>query len=763
VNRHQLRPLFARFVIAWAASVGALAAAQVSAAPPASPTATPSAGTPLADPAFLERYAETYRFTHGRPTSIRVTDDGQAVLFLRSGPRSFVRDLYEFDMTKGAERVLATADQILGGAAEKLTPEELARRERMRLAARGIASFDISDDGRQVLVPLSGQLYVIDRATSKSRKLAAEGAYPIDPQFTPDGRSVSCIRDGEVYVIDVDSGKQRQLTSGGKETLTHGLAEFVAQEEMDRMHGYWWSPDSRTLVYQETDTADVEVWNIADPAQPGQPGEAQRYPRPGKNNARVRLGVVPAEGGTTTWIQWDATKYPYLANVTWQKNAPLTILVLNRRQTDALLLTVDPATGATTELLHEHDDAWLNLDHGLPRWLEDGKSFLWSTERSGNWQLEHHAADGKLLRELNAGELGYRNLAGVDEKQDAVFVIAGNDPTQAHVFRIPLDADKGKPKQLTQAAGIHGAVFARHGGNHVRTASTAAGTIQQTVHGADGKEIGALKSVAESPPFEPNVEWTTVGDSPELHAAVIRPRVFQRDKKYPVIVSVYGGPHSQTVSTARRRYLLDQWLADRGFIVVSIDGRGTPSRGRAWERAIRGNLIEVSLADQVRGLQALGAKYPEMDLRRVGIYGWSFGGYFSAMAVMQRPDVFHAAVAGAPVADWLDYDACYTERYLGLPADNPKGYEASSVLTYAKDLQRPLLIIHGTTDDNVYFLHSVKMSNALFRAGKEHEFLPLAGFTHMVTDPLITRRLHTRIADYFVERLQDRLSEGVGK
>jgi dipeptidyl-peptidase 4 len=718
-----------------------------------------AATPPLANPAFLEQYALTYRFTHGRPTSIRVTDDGQAVLFLRSGPRSFVRDLYEFDTRTGEERVLATAEQILGGAAEQLTPEELARRERMRSAARGIAGFDISDDGRQVLVPLSGQLYVIDRASGKTRKLASEGAFPIDPRFTPDGRGVSCVRDGEVYLIDLASGQQRKLTSGATETLTHGLAEFVAQEEMDRMHGYWWSPDGRTIAYQETDTADVEVWHIADPAQPAQPGEAQRYPRPGKNNARVRLGLMPAEGGQTTWIQWDAAKYPYLAAVTWQKNSPLTILVLNRRQTDALLLAVDPATGVTTALLHEHDDAWVNLDHGLPRWLDDGQAFLWSSERNGRWQLELHAADGKLLHELTRGELGYRNLAGLDEKQGAAFVIAGDDPTQAHLFRVPLDPKKGQPEQLTQAAGVHAAVFARRGGTHVRTASTAAGTIQQTVHGADGKEIGKLTSVAETPPFEPNVEWTTAGDSPEMQAAVIRPRDFHRATKYPVVVSVYGGPHSQTVTTARRRYLLDQWLADRGFIVVSIDGRGTPSRGRAWERAIRGNLIELPLADQVRGLQALGAKYPEMDLRRVGVYGWSFGGYFSAMAVMQRPDVFHAAVAGAPVADWLDYDTCYTERYLGLPEDNPKGYEASSVLTYAKLLHRPLLIIHGTTDDNVYFLHSIKMSNALFRAGKEHEFLPLAGFTHMVTDPLITRRLYTRIADYFVERLQDRSSE----
>ena len=756
-------PLAILAVIAWATCAGCHASSEAidEVRAPAAPQPA-AAAPPLADPTFLERYAETFRFTHGRPTSIRVTDDGQAVLFLRSGPRSFVRDLYEFDTATGVERVLATADQILGGADEQLTPEELARRERMRLAARGIASFDISDDGRQVLAPLSGHLYVIDRASGKTRKLAAEGGFPIDPRFSPDGRSVSCVRNGELYAIDLASGHQRQLTRGGKETLTHGLAEFVAQEEMDRMHGYWWSPDSRTIAYQETDTAEVEVWHIADPARPGQPGEAQRYPRPGKNNARVRLGLMPVAGGETTWVTWDAAAYPYLAAVAWQKNAPLTLLVLNRRQTDELLLAVDTTTGATTKLLAEHDDAWLNLDPGLPRWLEDGKAFLWSTERRGGWQLELRAADGALLRELTQPELGYRDLVGVDEAQSAAFVIAGDDPTQAHLVRVPLDPQQGKAEQLTQAVGVHGAVFARHGGAHVRTASTATGEIRQSVHRANSSEIGQLRSVAETPPFEPNVEWTTVGDSPELHAAVMRPRDFDGSRRYPVIVSVYGGPHAQSVTTARRRYLLDQWLADHGFIVVSIDGRGTPARGRAWERSIRGNLIELPLADQVRGLQALAAKYPEMDMRHVGVYGWSFGGYFSAMALMQRPDVFQAAVAGAPVADWLDYDTCYTERYLGLPEENPRGYEASSVLNYAKDLRRPLLIIHGTSDDNVYFLHSVRMSNALFRAGKEHAFLPLAGFTHMVTDPLVTRRLHTRIADYFVEQLRDRGVEAGG-
>jgi dipeptidyl-peptidase-4 len=234
---------------------------------------------------------------------------------------------------------------------------------------------------------------------------------------------------------------------------------------------------------------------------------------------------------------------------------------------------------------------------------------------------------------------------------------------------------------------------------------------------------------------------------------LVRPRDFRPGQRYPVLVNVYGGPHSQMVTAAPSRYLLAQWFADRGFIVVSMDGRGTPARGRAWERAIQGNLIEVPLADQVAALRLLGAKYPELDLKRVGIYGWSFGGYFAAMAAMREPDVFHAAIAGAPVADWRDYDTFYTERYLGLPNANPRGYEASSVLGSAKQLRRPLLIVHGTDDDNVHFSHSLELADALFRAGRPFEFLPLTGFTHMVPDPNVTVRLNTRMAEFFEREL----------
>jgi dipeptidyl-peptidase-4 len=703
-------------------------------------------------PEFLEQYASTYRFSLGRPASVQVTRAGDVVLLLRSGPRSFVRDLYEFDVARGTERLLASAEKLLAGSQEELSDEEKARRERMRLAARGIASYELSRDGRRLLIPLSGRLFLVERATGAARELKSAGGGAIDARFSPDGRRVAYVRGGELYVLDIESGESRPLTHGATETLTFGLAEFVAQEEMGRMHGYWWSPDSQSIVFQESDTSEVETLYIADPAHPERPAQSWRYPRPGKNNARVRLGIVAVDGGETRWIDWDRQAFPYLAAVAWDEKGPPLVLVQNREQTDERLLAVDPAAGATRELLNEKDDAWLNLDAGLPQGLPSGEGFLWSSERSGGWQLELRAPDGKLVRSLTTTDLNYRRVLGLDEGANAVLVAAGAEPTECHVYRVGLSPG-AMPVRLTNVPGVHSAVVAEENGTYVLTTQTLGNDPQITIHARDGSQLGTLKSVAETTPLPPCVEPTTVGENPTLHAAIIRPSGFDGDQKYPVIVSVYGGPHSQTVVAARGRYLLDQWLAEQGFIVVSIDGRGTPARGRAWERAIRGNLIDVPLTDQVAGLRALSAKYPQLDLTRVGIYGWSFGGYFSAMAVMREPDVYRVGVAGAPVTDWRDYDTHYTERYLGLPEKNERGYEASSVLTYAPQLRRPLLLIHGTADDNVYFLHSIRLSDALFRARREFEFLPLSGLTHMVPDPVVTRSLYTRIAEQFLEHL----------
>lgn len=707
------------------------------------------------DEGFLRQYAQTYRFSLGRPRSAQIVPDGSAVLFLRSEPRSFVQDLYEFDCQTGRERVLLTANQILSGSDEQLSAEEKALRERLRLAARGIARFELSDDGTKVLVPLSDRLFVVERESGKSTEAKSSViGFPLDASLSPDGQRLACVRNGEIHVTDLSSGEERQITRDAAGTITNGTAEFVAQEEMDRVHGYWWSPDSRSIAYQQTDTAGMETFHILDPLHPEREPNTWPYPRTGTKNAAVRLAVVPTAGGESRWIEWNSDKYPYLAKVVWKDKGPLTILVQNRRQTEEILYAVDEQSGALTPLLKETDPAWINLVASCPKWLRDGSGFLWLSERTGEWSLELRSREGELVRSLTPKSFGLIDLAGVDDEQNQVFVTASTDPTQQHVYSIALTG--GEPKKLTSEPGNHAFAFGRRGGRYLHTFNLADGNADTQLCLPDGRVVGKLHSVAEEPPL-PSVQLVTVGQR-AFQAAIIRPRSFINDAKYPVVVQVYGGPRALTVNSSPRGSVLQQWLADQGFIVVSLDGRGTPRRGREWERAIKGNLIDVPLKDQVDGLKALGEQNLEMDLGRVGITGWSFGGYFSAMAAMRHPDVYKAAVAGAPVCDFRDYDTHYTERYMGLADENRAGYDASSVVTYCKDLSVPLLIIHGTADDNVYFLHSLKMTEALFRAGKQFEFLPLAGFTHMVPDPDVMVRLQSRIAAFFKQHLGEPLT-----
>jgi dipeptidyl-peptidase-4 len=724
--------------------------------PPAPPARTSPAAALRADDALLEQIAGTLNFNLGRPAGIWVAPDGKEVLYRRSPQRSFVSDLYAFDVATGAERRLVTAESLLAGAAEHLTAEERARRERMRVVTRGITSFSASEDGARLLIPLSGRLFVLERGSTPGtaapvRELPAPGAV-LDPMLSPDGQQVAYAFDSDLYVSAVSGAAPRRLTFRESDAIENGVAEFVAQEEMDRDHGYWWSPDSKWLAYQRSDASHVETLHVADATHPEQAPTPFRYPRVGTPNVDVTLGVVSSAGGKTTWIEWDRKELPYLAAVTWQKNAPLTLLVQNRAQTLQKLLAADPSTGHTRELLVERDAAWLNLDSSLPHWTPDGASFLWSTERNGSWELELHAADGSLLRTLLPRAAGYSSFLGLDAQRRAAWVVASPDPRQRHVLRVPLDG--APPQALTQGETLNDARVNEHTGVHVLATRDRRGNATLSVRRADDSEAGLLRSVAEAPAALPEPELTSVQiDGRTHHAAVLRPRSFRPGTRYPVLLSVYGGPLTTVVSLDPYAYLLDQWYADGGFVVVRADGRGTPGRGRDWERAIHKDLIGVPLKDQIDILRAVAAQRPELDLDRVGVTGWSFGGYFSAMAALLRPDVFHAAVAGAPVTDWRNYDTHYTERYMGLLADDPAAYDATSALTHAAELRVPLLLIHGTTDDNVYFKHSLDLAQALFRAEKPFELLPLAGFTHLVPDPVVRKALSHRVFDFFHEHL----------
>lgn len=702
---------------------------------------------------YFRELVETRNYSLGQPVSPKITPDGKAVIFLRGGARDPVLRLYEFTIAGAKLHEVLTPEKLLQGTEEKLTAEERSRRERERQSLRGFTSFQLSEDGSKLLVALSSKLYLIARADSHVTELP--GRSWIDPHFSPDGRMVAAVNGGELHIIDLETQTDVALTSGATETIQHGVAEFVAQEEMDRHEGLWWSPDSQSIAYQETDNSGVESRFIADPLHPETPPAKNFYPRAGTKNAVVRLGVVARSGGATRWVEWDREKYPYLARVAWKEAAaPLCLLVQNRTQQEEVLLAVDPISGTTRELLREKDAAWLNLDHKpMPVWLKDGREFLWTTERNGGWQVELHSADGALVRAITPVDFNLDAFIDLNETDRSIIVAGGSDSRERHLFRFTLET-KADPQRLTRESGRHNAIFGNEKEQFLHRFDLLDGRAGwEVLRTSDGGKLSSLPSVAERPSSLPKVELMRTDGPRAMDAAIVRPRDFAKTKHYPVILDVYAGPGHKQVLAQPDRYMIDQWMADRGYIVVAIDGRGTPGHGREWERAIRGNLIDVALTDQIAGLQVLAKHEPAMDLKRVGVVGWSFGGYFSAMAAIRKPDIFRCGVVGAPVVTWENYDTYYTERYLGLPSENAEGYRASSVLTYATELRQPLLLIHGLTDDNVYVQHSMQLSDALFNAGKTFTFLPLLG-THMVSEPMLRLRRQTRIIEFFDENLK---------
>ena len=711
---------------------------------------------------FIQEFAATRRYVSGRPGSAKLTPDGKSVLFLRAQATSPAQTLFELEVATGQTKELLTPEAILKGAAEKLSAAEKAMLERKRETARGFTSYSLSQDGARILVALSGKLYVVERANLAVTQLATGNGPCINPAFTPDGQSVAYVRENDVWVIPLKTNKEKRVTTGGTEEKPHGLAEFVAQEEMSRFDGFWFSPDAKTLAYQESDHAGMERFAIGDPMHPEAPPEAVPYPRPGKKNAVVKLGLISVNGGKTTWVQWDSKAFEYLATVKWPKKGPLTIVVQDRLQQKEQVLAVDEKTGKTTLLHEEKDEAWLNLAQEFPLWVDEGKSFLWMTERNGGPELELRGADGKLIRtvlpisagwapEYNAG----KSLALPGGKLEGLLFSGGPNPTELHLYRLKPDGTSeqvvtwGKGPMVERLVGA-----SEDGALMLVNATDVRHMVRTALFRGDGTKVAELPSVAKEPKLEPQLEIRKLGGENGAWAGIIRPRNFKAGKKLPVILQVYGGPGHQEVMTSMRENLLLQWLADKGFIIVKFDGRGTPRRGRAWERSIRGDFATQIMADQVAALQEISKTVPEMDLKRVGVYGWSFGGYLAALLGMAKPEVVKAAVAGAPVVDWLDYDTHYTERFLGVPqGEAAPAYQVSSLLTYADKAQRPLLLIHGTADDNVYFIHTLKLSDALFKAGKKHEVLPLSNFTHMVPDPLVTQRLWERVAKFFEENL----------
>ncbi len=708
---------------------------------------TQLAHVPNQNAEFLEQYAKTGGFQYGHPRAFKPLPNGQW-LFLRSPKDTNAQSVYLYDPATGRSTPYITRDQLVEGAGPE-TETEKARRERQRDFGGGITAYHVTQDGRSILFNVGGVPHVF---STESRTVQAYSARrpAYDPQLSPDGSWLSYVHKNRVWLQPVDrSARAYALMGPPLQGITYGLAEFVAQEEMGRMRGYWWGPDSRRILVQKTDERDVKTWFITDPATPQRRSSPRRYPAVGENNAVVSLLLFDLDGRQRRVI-WDHHQYPYLATVRWQKDGAPLLVVQNRPQTELAVLALDVDTGATRIIHIEKDPAWINLDQDFPRWIESGAAWLWATERSGAWQIERRRPDGTLDGSLTPPLPGY---AKVESWSDTGVVVALMRPsTERHLYRFPYAGGEGR--RLTTTPGLHYGVFSSMGDQWIRVSRDDSGA--QTVTYIDGQvEQPGPVSVASSFEVTPRLQVLSVPcGAHECDAAIIRPRQMQPELTYPALVYVYGGPHYKVVKRDPRRYLRQQWLADQGFVILMVDGRGTPGHGRSFERAIAGDLATAAVADQVEGIRALLNQLESVDPARVGIFGWSFGGYLSSMCLLRAPELFKAAVSGAPVTDWRWYDTHYTERYMGLIDNNRDGYDATSLVKHASRLKRPLMLVHGTLDDNVYPIHTLRFSDALFRAGIPHRVHYIPGYTHRVAGETITRRRYELMVDFFRTHLR---------
>lgn len=677
--------------------------------PPAPPDADETLAWPAIDEAALTAIVATGGFEHGAPVPLAITPDG-AVLFQRSKPRDPAADLYQLDPA-GKTTALATAAALLGSAGDGAPAAPGA-------SGAGIEAIDVSRDGARILIPLAGRAFVVERAGGAARELA------IGPhraaRLSPDGKRVAFARDGDLWVAPVGEPGAPQRIAQHPPDREYATPEAVAHD-FERRDGFWWSPDGQSIAFQRTDARAVDALQLGDPRHPEQPASPVRFPRSGRDNAIVDLGIVPVRGGAPRWLTWDLARYPYLARVIWPARGPLTLIVVSRDQTQLAVLAVDLATGRMRPLLEDRADAWISVAPDALTWLDDGSGFLWMTESSGAWSLEHRAADGALVRPILTADAGPRRVVGMSPDGRDVIVEAAADPREQHVWRVPLAG--GATSALTSGGGVHRAIGG-HGVVAIRSAHRAGGRVTTVIRG-DGSRV-ELPSVAERPAAPPTTAIRTAGV--EYHAqftAITRPRGFDGKVRYPVLLRIESGPGRKGVVDALDTYVMDQWLADAGFIVVRTDGRGAPGHDRGWERAIAGDVLTIPMNDQIGALKRIGPGYPELDLGRVGASGAGFGGYLAALGVLTHPEVFAAAVAVSPITSWELLSTAHAERYMKTPATNPAGYRRTSAATYAEQLKRPLLIVPGIADPRIHLAHALQLIDALSGAGKRVELATL--------------------------------------
>ena len=678
---------------------------------------------------FPRQYARTQRLSLGEPRNFTVSPDGSRLVFARStSGQDSVNSLWILNLSTGVETQILDP-RTVGTDLSQLTAEELRRRERAREGAGGVVTYACDSAVTKAVTVLGGYIVHVD-LISATVTLPDIQPGVFDVRLSPDGAHISFVRGSQLCIADI-AGNERVVASEPSDTVTWGSAEFIAAEEMSRMRGYWWSPDSQRIAACRVDVADVPVWHIADPAHPEHAPVEHHYPAAGSANATVSLHILGVTDNSRIDVPLSGT-WEYLNSVSWGTNG-LIAQTQTRDQRHVDVHLIDTATGSSSVIFTDEDDAWVELVPGVPALLSNGRLVV--------------CADRNEVRRLVVDERSvtpdHLQVRGVISVGDTILFTANDISTPWEQDVYSFDTHNGSLSQITNS---HGIVSASGTSDVLVTRTSTMNTVgpRFTVHCNDTELHVA--SHAETPLVDPNVRIMSVGPR-GIPVAILTPRD-GLTTKLPVLFDPYGGPHAQRVVASNGVYLSSQWFADQGFVVVIADNVGTPGKGSAWERGVFGDLAQPVLDDQVEIVRALEDIEPRADITRVGIRGWSFGGYLSALAVLRRSDVFHAAIAGAPVTDWRLYDTHYTERYLGNPSIDDTNYTKTSLMENVNTLESPLLLIHGLADDNVVAAHTLQLSSALLAAGKTHEVLPLSGVTHMTPQEVVAENLLLHQLDF---------------
>jgi len=720
----------------------------------------------MAEKLTIERIFDGGNLAGAAPRGLEISPDGSRVTFLRArADDQFQLDLWEYQLKDNKTRLLVDSKKLEPNG-EQLSDAEKARRERERTAGlHGIVSYQWSPDGRQLLFPINGKLYVYSLATPDATPIPLDtGDNVIDPRISPKGRYVSYVRDQNLWVIDLTTGEAKQLTHDGGGTVHNGEAEFVAQEEMDRSAGYWWAPDDSAIAFERYDEAKVPVTKRTELFADHTDVIDQRYPAAGAPNVAVKLGLVSPAGGPSRWIDLGKDADIYLTRVNWLPDGKrLSYQRMPRSQQKVELRLVDAKTLAQRTLLTEISDTWINLNNDLT-FLKDGKSFLWGSERSGYHHLYLYALDGTLKHAVSEGDWPIDGLLAVNEHTGTVFVASNKDAVpEKQIYALKLDGSTAKaPARVSQGAGTHAATFAPDGSFYLDNFSSVDTPPQVSLHRADGSLVSWIEpnKLDEKHPFwnyrdsliKPEFGTLKAADGQTLYYRLYKPAGFDPTKKYPVFDTYYGGPHAQMVSNVWGDYF-NQYMANQGFVVFTLDNRGMARRGRQFENAIYQQLGAAEVDDQLVGIHWLKSQ-PWIDGKHIGVFGWSYGGYMTTMLLAKASDELAGGVAVAPVTNWRLYDTFYTERYLGRPQDNDSGYTRSSPMAWLDGLTSKLYLVHGMADDNVLFLNSTELMAELQKRGTQFQFMAYPGAKHGLNLPGQRSHVYHLIENFFQQQVK---------